>query len=414
MGVFSIFRDKSASSAPESGKIPTQEAYYGTIVRRISLAKYVLILISICFAAFAFTFFGDELTIENFRYMLKFVSFDPVTVSMDGAEIKYDYDAGNTGAIVRGDLAVVNGSEICVYDFSSRRVLKSHLGYSDPLVRVSDRNIYVCDLGGTELEIFTSYSSVFSQSYEYPILGLDVNGSGAFAVISKKKNYRSGIWVYDENFNTVYTTFFGSDREIIDVSLNDDGTRLMAAAFYTTDAGEFETYLMTIDTGSEDPVRTVTVPGELPWKVCYTDDGGCWLLTDRALRRYSADGAEIFCEYYGSRTIKKFKLDEKYASLAYHDGSSGNDMYVEFYSSSGLTGTAYVPAVTDILFYGDRAYMLTSNGLDIVDPTDTGCTPLHVADGVFDSVLVSRETSQIVLFSKSRAVIYDIDGLTGD
>lgn len=78
----------------------------------------------------------------------------------------------------------------------------------------------------------------------------------------------------------------------------------MAAAFYTTDAGEFETYLMTIDTGSEDPVRTVTVPGELPWKVCYTDDGGCWLLTDRALRRYSADGAEIFCEYYGSRTIK--------------------------------------------------------------------------------------------------------------
>ena len=89
-------------------------------------------------------------------------------------------------------------------------------------------------------------------------------------------------------------------------------------------------------------------------------------------------------------------------------------MYAEFYSSSGLTGTAYVPAVTDILFYGDRAYMLTSNGLDIVDPTDTGGTPLHVSDGVFDSVLVSRETSQIVLFSKSRAVIYDIDGLTGD
>ena len=64
-------------------------------------------------------------------------------------------------------------------------------------------------------------------------------------------------------------------------------------------------------------------------------------------------------------------------------------MYAEFYSSSGLTGTAYVPAVTDILFYGDRAYMLTSNGLDIVDPTDTGGTPLHVADGTFDSVLVS-------------------------
>ena len=150
MGVFSIFREPGKKSDPAKVKIPSREAYYETIARRISFAKYALILLSVCFAAFAFTFYGDELTIENFRYMLKFVSFDPVTVGSDGSRVVYDYDAGNLGAVVRGDLAVVNKTGISVYDFNSRRVLKSGFSYADPLVRTSDRNVYVCDLGGRE------------------------------------------------------------------------------------------------------------------------------------------------------------------------------------------------------------------------------------------------------------------------
>lgn len=98
MGVFSIFREPGKKSDPAKVKIPSREAYYETIARRISFAKYALILLSVCFAAFAFTFYGDELTIENFRYMLKFVSFDPVTVGSDGSRVVYDYDAGNLGA----------------------------------------------------------------------------------------------------------------------------------------------------------------------------------------------------------------------------------------------------------------------------------------------------------------------------
>ena len=143
MGVFSIFREPGKKSDPAKVKIPSREAYYETIARRISFAKYALILLSVCFAAFAFTFYGDELTIENFRYMLKFVSFDPVTVGSDGSRVVYDYDAGNLGAVVRGDLAVVNKAGISVYDFNSRRVLKSSFSYADPLVRTSDRIAYI-------------------------------------------------------------------------------------------------------------------------------------------------------------------------------------------------------------------------------------------------------------------------------
>ena len=59
----------------------------------MSFVKYAVILLSVCFAAFAFTFYGDELTIENFRYMLKFVSFDSVTVgSDDNRNFRYRVD----------------------------------------------------------------------------------------------------------------------------------------------------------------------------------------------------------------------------------------------------------------------------------------------------------------------------------
>ena len=415
MGVFSIFREPGKKTDPAKVKIPTREAYYETIARRVSFVKYAVILLSVCFAAFAFTFYGDELTIENFRYMLKFVSFDSVTVGSDGSRVAYDYDTGNIGAVVRGDLAVINRSGICVYDFNSRRVLKSSFFYTNPLVRTSDRNVYVCDLGGKELEVFTSYSSVLKQTYEYPILGLDVTDSGAFAVISKKRNYRSGVWVYDENFNTIYTAFFGAgdddrDREILDVALRDDKGELLAAAFYTTESGEFETCLMRLDLTAEDSYTTLTYTGELPWKAVYRDDGGFWLLTNKALRSFAADGSLLFEERYGTRTVQKFELGEKYASLAYGGSGFGNDMDTEFFTANEACRTVAGPAVTDGAFFGDQAFLLRDGELQSVSLSG-GSDATQSLSQTYTSLLLAPETTQLVLFSGAEAVILDIDGI---
>ena len=415
MGVFSIFREPGKKSDPAKVKIPSREAYYETIARRISFAKYALILLSVCFAAFAFTFYGDELTIENFRYMLKFVSFDPVTVGSDGSRVVYDYDAGNLGAVVRGDLAVVNKTGISVYDFNSRRVLKSGFSYADPLVRTSDRNVYVCDLGGRELEVFTSYSSVLKQTYEYPILGLDVTDGGAFAVISKKRNYRSGVWVYDENFNTIYTAFFGAgsddrDREILDVALRGDKNELLAAAFYTTESGEFETCLMRMDLTQEDSYTTQTFTGELPWQVAYCDDGGFWLLTNKALRSFAADGSLLLEELYGTRSVQKFELGEKYASLAYGSDGFGNDMSTVFFAADEKRRTVSGSAVTDVVFLDERAFLLRDGELLSLS-LDGGEDAHRPLSQTYTSLLTAPESAQIVLFSGSEAVILDIDGI---
>ncbi len=106
---------------------------------------------------------------------------------------------------------------------------------------------------------------------------------GAFAVISKKRNYRSGVWVYDENFNTIYTAFFGAgsddrDREILDVALRGDKNELLSPRPSTPPkAGEFETCLMRMDLTQEDSYTTQTFTGELPWQVAYrtTAASGC-------------------------------------------------------------------------------------------------------------------------------------------
>lgn len=90
-----------------------------------------------------------------------------------------------------------------------------------------------------------------------------------------------------------------------DVALRDDKGELLAAAFYTTESGEFETCLMRLDLTAEDSYTTLTYTGELPWKAVYRDDGGFWLLTNKALRSFAADGSLLFEERYGTRTGAK-------------------------------------------------------------------------------------------------------------
>ena len=302
-----------------------------------------------------------------------------------------------------------------MYDFNSRRVLKSGFSYADPLVRTSDRNVYVCDLGGRELEVFTSYSSVLKQTYEYPILGLDVTDGGAFAVISKKRNYRSGVWVYDENFNTIYTAFFGAgsddrDREILDVALRGDKNELLAAAFYTTESGEFETCLMRMDLTQEDSYTTQTFTGELPWQVAYRDDGGFWLLTNKALRSFAADGSLLLEELYGTRSVQKFELGEKYASLAYGSDGFGNDMSTVFFAADEKRRTVSGSAVTDVVFLDERAFLLRDGELLSLS-LDGGEDAHRPLSQTYTSLLTAPESAQIVLFSGSEAVILDIDGI---
>ena len=93
MGAFSIFSNKKKRDA--AYELPEPELnYYEVLGRRMSKLKYIMLLGLILFVIGGFTFYSDQLNVENFRYMLKFMSIDMDTEIADGAQIEFDASPG--------------------------------------------------------------------------------------------------------------------------------------------------------------------------------------------------------------------------------------------------------------------------------------------------------------------------------
>ena len=67
MSAFSIFKDKRKQNKQQT---PTAQAYYTRLANRAKIGMFSVIIALIIFCLLAYSFFPDELTAENFKYLL--------------------------------------------------------------------------------------------------------------------------------------------------------------------------------------------------------------------------------------------------------------------------------------------------------------------------------------------------------
>ena len=71
MSAFSVFSDHRKRK--KNMQTPTVEQYYRDRAKRLSRVRYLCLLLCAAFLLYGFAVHGEELTAENFRYMLKFL-----------------------------------------------------------------------------------------------------------------------------------------------------------------------------------------------------------------------------------------------------------------------------------------------------------------------------------------------------
>ena len=87
----------------------------------MSKLKYIMLLGLILFVIGGFTFYSDQLNVENFRYMLKFMSIDMDTEIADGAQIEFDASPGTRALMISGDLVICDSNGVQIFDKSGER-----------------------------------------------------------------------------------------------------------------------------------------------------------------------------------------------------------------------------------------------------------------------------------------------------
>ena len=151
MSVFSIFTTKKRRQPKKAQPTPTE--YYAHLATRLSVLKVALLAVLVCFIAFGFTFYGSELTMENFRYMMKFMSVDRDTTLAAGNTITYDSDEDTVYAILNGDVAIANRNGLSVYDTAGQRLLRQNGEFNEPLAVVNGKHLIVADRSSYQLNI---------------------------------------------------------------------------------------------------------------------------------------------------------------------------------------------------------------------------------------------------------------------
>lgn len=398
MGAFSVFKDKRSKRNKQ--ETPTVESHYSKLARRTSIVRYVCMILIVLFAAYSFSFHSNEITMDNFRYMMKFINLGEDAEAPKGTYIAFDGSEGNRGILFKGDLAVLNESGLTITGWDGEVLLRSSFAYDHPKMTENGTYLFCYDLGSKDLKIFNSYQQMpDSPTFDYPIKWLAASAHGEFAVVSSAKSYRSAVFVYDSEYRIRYSQKFG-DKYVDFVDISKEGNEFITAAHYSK-GGNLITVVSKFKTDSEGPVFTKEFIGEMPLGIYYTDEGYCLMTTDK-IRMFKSDnsiGGEI--DLTGKELISGRVFGNR-ALVTYGIESLSGGTEVVIYRADGSVEftESFDGSLSDAIICGNALYAVSPGELTLCELSSKDKHVYRIPSS-YSSVIADGES--IILFSENQA-----------
>ena len=141
-------------------------AYYRRAALVLKLIRFAVLLGFVVFAVFCIGFFKDNITVDNLRYLLKYLDLSAADNTPSDAEITLDNSGGTAFALVGNDLAVLDKNGISLYDFAGNKLYRYDMPLASPAMVAGGRNLLVYDTDGKTLAMFDAVSKVLEKSFE--------------------------------------------------------------------------------------------------------------------------------------------------------------------------------------------------------------------------------------------------------
>ena len=401
MGAFSAFRDKRSKRRRD--ETPTVNDHYTKLARISALVRYICIILVVVFAIYSLSFHSSEITIENFRYMLKFINLGEEAETPVGNYIAFDGSSGNRGLAFKGDLAVLNESGLTVTGWDGEIILRESFSLDHPKITENGINLFCYDLGGKELRIFNSYSLISEISFDYPIYWFAAAEDGGFAVVSSAKGYRTAVYIYDKEFRLLYSWLLG-DKYVDFVDISDDGKEIITAGHYS-EGGNIVTLVTKVRVDSETAVSEQKFIGEIPLGIYYTDSGYC-LMTSDSMRMFGSDDGITGEISFNGKDLLSGRIFGNRALVTYGlEGLSGGTEAV-IYRMDGSAEFTYTfgNSISDAVIIGDKLYCLSPGVITICDIV-AGTAETYTVPTSYSSLIADGE--KIILFSENQAEYFD-------
>ncbi len=372
-------------------------------VKKFRLYKFIAGIVLVLFLLGGFLLFENEITIENLRYMVKYLDFSSSGAFSEESVIYYNADNGNDFEVFRGDLALINSGGVTLYDRRGSAVMTDTYNMSKPTAVCGDKYLAIYDLGGHNVRVYNSFSLLFEESFRYPVQAVSVNSDGAFCVVTAEKNYRSAVFVYDRNFEEIYR-WLSSEKLALGAFLS-DRNELTVSTIHTKD-GELVCELIELKVGQEKTLSTFELRGELPL-MHHSARKNTYLVTDLSFHILKK-GESIASKQFPQGSILKVALGENRIAILHDELSVGVNYKLSVYDKDGVEVRThkFSETIRDLEVYDDSVFVLTHTDLYVfTEGEEMLCLPL---DGEFSDVGVFNEDC-VILCGDTQANIRILD-----
>ncbi len=347
--------------------------YYGSAYRYVRLVRYLVLVALVLFTVFSMAVYKNDITFDNFRYLMRYVELAPPGSSSGDGNISFSANADSDFALVGGKLAMASKKEIVTYDMNGKKLLSESLSFQNPVTVENGDYMLIYDFGGNSLCLFNSFSLVSEKKFSTPIDYVYLSEDGSFAVITSERNYSGGVLAYDSSFRHIFT-FMHPASKVTDVCFNGKNG-LLACATTDVSGGDFLSEILVFDTKSdaEEVKSTTYITGELPLNMFCAGDGFA-VMTDRGIHIFDdACEKESFVGFNYDTPSALYRFDESFAvCLKSALASTDTKLHVLDYAGNTLLEENFSSEISHASSDGKHLYVLDPAGLSVYGTDEKG------------------------------------------
>ena len=396
------------SAEPQKEKILRHEdfagagdRFYATVSARYKVAQRICVVLLVIFLLFSIFTNIRNITYGNFFYFVRDFGNAVDIEQTDYETLSYDFYQNQKFSLYRGGIAAVSPSNVSVYTAAGRRTLKSRADFVSPYVVCSDKYSLVYDMSGNSFAIYNSFSKVYTESFDYPITDAYISDSGVFALVSRSSEYKSVIYVYNDNMKILGK--YSKNLYAIDMSIDSNGEK-MAVLFYDVGDGTGRTVVRIYDISSkpsndrdddDDRILFETdMPSAFPLGCSLFDDGKLSVVTDSALTVFDHE-YEPYEIYEYSGDISAFCADPNGTAVAVKTGALNDVNRIIVFDKEGkmLYNEIIRESVDQIKVFDGYAFL----------KSDVGVMRITTSNG--DLEKYDCQSGELLVYDSSTAVI---------
>ncbi len=343
---------------------------YADTHSKIKSFRYIIVVLLVIFVILALFFYREDLTVENLKYLAKYVDVKPVTFgSDDNTQINFESDSGTVTDSFKEDLVVLTKSSLKIYDLTSKEILDVSHSIVSPALAMGEKYFAVYDMGARYVAIYNSFARLKELTFDYPVYDVALDSKGNFCVATGEKDHTSALKVYNSDFENIFN-WKSVDKYSLTADIYTDEKSYMAVGtLKSTEQGDLLSGLTVFSADSDKVLAALDFESEMIMQVSFNADGRIVCLTDRAVRLVSLEG-EILSEHsFNSKALRKFETSGKWTALLLNDNLVGKTHRMIIFDSNGNTymETSVDSEITDMRISNSYAFLLGVEDITVAD-----------------------------------------------